>query len=369
MQLFVGFPEWLGGVITQVPDEGVALEDIFTESQMADEIENSGFRVECLPRPNLKRKDLASDYSYVPLKCIRPFALWREMMHGIPKMSCHPTVRHCLTAMATISVTERCGFKGSWPNADFYAKGIFHGPESLWVGDAVRVLPRDGDVHEALVIEEIITRFENLKSRPEGHGKFNISSAFNVSCILSGPTYTILPSKSLSNLAVVVDNEDHPIPECMRGYGPWYYMSEPTQSVDINFYDIIGRVYEPEVIKLWDLITEDTVTDLLSAGHSSISEARTYAAKHDRRIAPDTRWFWAEYRTEAIGTAHFGGIDVGRYDTERDPKLVHNALVVLDPALPATPESESATLADGSDSVEMSGMDGSDVDDGDDEEE
>lgn len=154
-------------------------------------------------------------------------------------------------------------------------------------------------------------------------------------------------------------------------------MSEPThatQSVDTNFYDIIGynivgRVYEPETIKLWDLITEDTATDLLSAGHSSISEARTYAAKHDRCIAPGTRWFWAEYRTEAIGTAHFGGIDVGRYDTERDPKLVHNALVVLDPALPATPESESATSTDGSDSVEMSGMDGSDVDDGDDEEE
>lgn len=206
MQLFVGFPEWLGGVITQVPDEGVALEDIFTESQMADEIENSGFRVECLPRPNLKRKDLASDYSYVPLKCIRPFALWREMMHGIPKMSCHPTVRHCLTAMATISVTERCGFKGSWPNADFYAKGIFHGPEGLWVGDAVRVLPRDGDVHEVQVIEEIITRFEDLKSRPEDHGKINISSASNVSCILSGPTYTILPSKSLSDLAVVAEN-------------------------------------------------------------------------------------------------------------------------------------------------------------------
>ncbi len=221
MQLFVGFPEWLGGVVTQVPDEGVALEDIFKESQMADDIENSGFRVECLSRPNLKRKDLASDYSYVPSKCIRPFALWREMMHGIPKMSCHPTVRHWLTAMAIISVTERCGFKGSRPNADFYAKGIFHGPESLWVGDAVRVLPHDGDVHEALVIEEIITRFENLKSRPEDHGKINISSASNFSCILSGPTYTILPSKSLSNLAVVADNEDHPIPECMRGYGPW----------------------------------------------------------------------------------------------------------------------------------------------------
>lgn len=183
MQLFVGFPEWLGGVVTQVPDEGVALEDIFKESQMADDIENSGFRVECLSRPNLKRKDLASDYSYVPLKCIRPFALWREMMHGIPKMSCHPTVRHWLTAMAIISVTERCGFKGSLPNADFYAKGIFHGPED--------------------------------------HGKINISSASNFSCILSGPTYTILPSKSLSNLAVVADNEDHPIPECMRGYGPW----------------------------------------------------------------------------------------------------------------------------------------------------
>lgn len=143
------------------------------------------------------------------------------MMYGIPKMSCHPTVRHWLTAMAIISVTERCGFKGSRPNADFYAKGIFHGPESLWVGDAVRVLPHDGDVHEALVIEEIITRFENLKSRPEDHGKINISSASNFSCILSGPTYTILPSKSLSNLAVVADNEDHPIPECMRGYGPW----------------------------------------------------------------------------------------------------------------------------------------------------
>lgn len=363
MQLFVGDPDWLGGVITQVPEEDVALGEISRESQAEDEIGSSGFRVECLPNPNMKRKDLARDYSYVPLRCIRPFALWREMVHGIPAMSLHPTVGHCLTAMATISVTERCGFEGSWPNADFYAKGLFNGPESFWVGDAVRILPRDGGyVHEVIVVKEVITRFQDLKTRPEDNGKVNTSSASRVSCILSGPTYTIHPSKSLSNRAVIADNEDHPIPECMRGYGPWYYMSEPTETVDIEFYDVLGRVYEPEAIKLWDPTTKDTATDLLSAGYGSIQEARVQAAELDRRIEPGTKWFWAEYRTEAIGTAHFGGIDVGRYDTERDPKLVRNALIVLDPALSATPEIESTTSTDGSDTVEMSGMDDGDLD-------
>lgn len=369
LQLFK-VPEWLGGVITQVPAEDVALKDILGESQMEDGIESYGFRVECLPHPNLQGKDLVRDYSYVPLRCIRPFALYREMMHGIPEMSCHPTVRHCLTTMASMSVTERCGFKGSWPNADFYAKGLFHGPESLWVGDAVRILPHDGgEVLDVMVVEEIITRFEDLKYRPKDHGKVNISSASKVSCILSGPIYTILLSRSYSGLAVIADNEDHPIPECMRGYGPWYYMSKPDETFDIDFYNVLGRVYEPEAIKLWDPIAKDTAIDLLNAGLGSISKARTYATEHDRRIIPGTRWFWAEYRTEAIGTAHFGGIDVGRYDTERDPTLVRNALVAFDPALSATPEIESATSTDNSDTVQMSGMDGGDSEDGEEEEE
>ena len=128
-QCFTGHPEWLGGIVTQVPipAEPVRLKDITHETPKKHNVNSSGFRVECYPSPNDKNKSFSKQYSYVPLHQIRPMMLCDDTLKGIATEDWHPTIQNVMTAMGTVSCVSRYKVKGIWPNFGMFCEAIYLG--------------------------------------------------------------------------------------------------------------------------------------------------------------------------------------------------------------------------------------------------
>ena len=312
---FTGYPQWMGGVITQAPvsEQPISFEDIEREPAKEHAVTSSGFRVEMYPGPNARNKSLSNRYSHVPMHHIRPLAFWMEYMAGIPNEDWHPTIKNCLEAMGTLSTIKRYRLRGERPGAKLYAKGCFLGAEALFAGDIVRVsLDRERMVSEFLEIHDVVTRVENVESSESEllfeEKKQRTYVEFN------GSAFTLDPNRSATQIPI--DPIDiHPV---MRDYGPWFYVGFSLDTVTLDHSQILGRLFEKQAMELWSPRYRSTLMDMGSKG---VLEAREYATNRDSRVKHAEDLYVTDSRADALNLRTFNGIEVGAPDPELDPML------------------------------------------------
>ena len=322
----LGHPQWLAGVITQVPAEEVLIKDLLEETTKRHAVNVSGFRVECLPDPNGSAKGLSKQYSYVPMHHIRPMCFWKEALNGVPDKQWHPSIPHALSVTATLSMVERYRAEGTWPNCNIHCKGIFIGAEALFVGDAIRLLFQSHtSVTGVLRIRDIVVRFEELSVANDGNVYGGTARYIHV--YLLGEGYTLDVQSSYKGMEVNLDKVPGFLPPGMRGYNRWYHMCEPGKRLEVTYDCVLGRCFEAEAMRSWLALPEED----LNAGLSGILAAREFSAKSDMRIVGSgKRWYWGNYRADSLDVETFNGFEVGQYNTDRDPKTWRSNLKVLD---------------------------------------
>ncbi|EEH47803.1 uncharacterized protein PADG_03887 [Paracoccidioides brasiliensis Pb18] len=332
---FLGIPEWRAGTVTQTAMEAPILEDVITETKKKLAVNMSGFRVETFPDPNSTDKSLSSQYKYVPLSCIRPLNYWQIFLQGIPPGDYHPSIQNALTIMSSFSVLDKYHFKGKWPDATVYCKGIFIGSELLIKGDGVRLMPRSetpsagpyNQVTDVLVIESIHVKLRNCDA--------NMSSPLlceSTAVRLVGKTYTLSPKnahrepQSIDPPKPLTEEEVIDSFECvgMRGYGTWYRMHPKRHSIQISLDHVVGRCYESELMAL--------MFDDLSLGLDleGVKYGREYGRSTDQRLSPGKKWFCGDSRVEALALETLNQHEVGIYDDARDVKMFRSNLRIID---------------------------------------
>lgn len=322
----LGHPQWLAGVITQVPAEGVLITDLLQETMKQHAVNVSGFRVECLPDPNGSAKGLSKQYSYVPMHHIRPMCFWKEALKGIPDKKWHPSISHALSVTANISTIERYRAEGTWPNCNIHSKGIFIGAEALFIGDAARIMCQSGTrVSGVLRIRDILVSFEKLTVANDGN--VSSSTAHSIHVYLLGEGYTLDQQSSYKSMEVDLDKVPGSLPPGMRGYNKWYHMCAPGKGLKVTYDCVLGRSFEAEAMRSWFNLPKEN----LDLGLSGTLKAREYSARSDMRIAGSgKRWYWGNYRADSLDIETFNGFEVGQYNTNRDPKMWRSNLKVLD---------------------------------------
>ncbi|KAL4989509.1 ABC transporter transmembrane region 2-domain-containing protein [Aspergillus falconensis] len=327
-------PQWRAGVVGQLPTEETVLRDLVERTEKKWDLNYSGFRIETLPDPNGSDKSYSLHYSYVALKCVKPFNAFELFLQGTPREKLHPSIEHAMTIMSSFSLLDKYRFKGTWPNASIYCRGIFIGAELLTVGDAVRLKPRGYRVEDSnqkpavvdvMVINEIrlelIACDEDLKSK-------QLAEKYQVR--ISGKLYTTdmeraqisnngQPARPLS-LQEVIDVFNT---LGMGGYGEWYKLHSGA-TVDISQDMILGRCYEPDAMKL----LFNTIS--LEYDLPGVLRARKYSRNVDERIPEGKTWFWGDFRTQTLGIDSLNGEDVGHYSETRDVKMWRANLRIVD---------------------------------------
>lgn len=322
-----GYPEWMGGVVTQVPiaEQPVRLEDVAGETQKQYAVNSSGFRVECFPDPNSEDKDLSKLYTYVPMHHIRPLAFWKEILAGIPEQKWHPTIKNCFTAMATFSLIERYRFKGTWPNANIYGKGCFLGAEAIFVGDTVRLVPKGkGIVTDILHVTDIALKLIDI--HPDHPDHLAGHSASHVELVFHGHAFTRDITRSQAQELADLGPEPHAITSLMHAHGPWYHLARPGDLLSLDHSAILSRLYDLPAIRQW--LPHDSP---LSAGRLGLLVTKRLAPQLDARLRQTGAPIYvADSRAEALNLATFNGVNVGPHDRERDPKAWRHVLTILD---------------------------------------
>lgn len=270
-ETFHGSPGWMGGVVTQVPIPA-AYPGLGADRHS---LKYSGYRVECFSDVNEQDKSRSATYDYVPVQQIRPLGLWQEVMHGVPEDRWHPTIFHCLSAMATFSPIERYWFKGVWPDLNIHSKGCYLGAESIFVGDAVRILPDDkaSPITDVLYVTDIVMMFRGLCRETDAMNIWEAAQGFGVE--FHGYSYTLDVERSERRLLAEPQNP------AMSGYGPWYHSHEPNQLRGADFSFVNGRLCEAGVLQRW---FPHSSTPFMERGHNGIIEGYNYATSHDNRV-------------------------------------------------------------------------------------
>ncbi|TKA59220.1 hypothetical protein B0A49_11907 [Cryomyces minteri] len=326
---FGGFPEWEAGVIGEVPQEELRLDDLITETEKETNVSMSGIRVEPYPNPNLAststkdNKFWSKRHKYVPMHHVRPFIFWQEYLRGIPEQEWHPTIKHVLTAMATLALTDRVRFQGTWPSARVFCKGMYLGSEYIVVGDVVRLMPTtiDPTVTDIMRIHSIKLKLLELDISTDDEG--NSLRSPPLVCHISGEGYTLDPAKTMTKLPI--DPDLGLLPREFYGYGDWYPVGPPKSLRQVPFSHILGRCYEPDAMQLWfsTPISPDNRADLLSLGAAGTIAAREYARCHDKRIKDGAihRWNFSETRIDALDLERHVNLEVGRMGLHGDKRL------------------------------------------------
>lgn len=339
-------PEWRVGVITQIPTEQVSDQDLVTDDEKQKGVNESGFRIQLLSKPNDSNKSFSKQLKYLPLHCIRPFYLWQACLKGLPQEQWHPTMEHALTIASSFCVVERFRFRGVWPNATVFARGVYLGPELILVGDAVRLTPRPreqrtNNVTDVMVLTAIRLRFVNLDMEDDDMAPELPGLPYQTCLHFSGRVFTLDPSRSFDGVGKVpIDPESDILPPGLAAYGQWYHYSDPEQAsarTELPYTRVLGRCVEGTAIAAWFKATSDKPLSSFQAvnskavvanpggnleltrGLQDIIDARIYSQKNDRRIKSQEgkSWFWADTRVEQLDLHEVNQLDVGAKNKER----------------------------------------------------
>ncbi|PYI05039.1 hypothetical protein BO78DRAFT_408605 [Aspergillus sclerotiicarbonarius CBS 121057] len=265
---------------------------------------------------------------------IKPFGAFEHFLQNIPREGLHPSIEYAMTIMSSFSLLDKYYFKGTWPDASIYCRGIFLGAELLVVGDAVRLKPAGYNEHthetrhvtDVMVIEEIRLELkqcdDELKSKQLAEkyqvrirGKVYTTSHRRVYLANSNlqPTNPLNPDEVVDAFHIVG----------MNGYGDWYHV-HPGATVDVSQDMILGRLYEPDALQL--------MFGSLSLGYDlhGVVSGREYSRQADERILEGRTWFWGDFRTQMLAIDSLNGEDVGHYSDARNVKMWQANLRVLD---------------------------------------
>ena len=338
---FVGDPLWEAGVVSQVPEEDVQLQDILGETEKQYNVTYSGFRVEPLPDPLRKNKRLSKQYKYIAAHHLRPFVFWSELLSAIPPAEWHSTIDHAITIQSSISLFGKHRFKGVWPTADLHCHGMYIGSELICIGDAVRLTPstratNSNVVTDVLHITTIKLHMTNLDKA--GSDDADDGHPYNSTIQVFGKAYTVDPSRSWSAAPLTAQEMSQTLPQSMTTYQGWHPLHNPQLFFQIGFSRILSRLYEEEAMGLWFpaaaapeeadhnslFINGDGPSatslqaDHLSQGLPGLSRGRELSKARDTRMLPDKSFLWTSSRGETLDIATMNGISLSKYDVERD---------------------------------------------------
>ena len=340
---WTGLPIWEAGVVTETSEEPATIKDLVMEVDKSFQVAYSGFRVEPMPEIGSDDKSWSKRSTYVPLHQIRPFCFWREFLRGTERADYHPTVWHAMGAAASFSVYNKYHFKGTFPSATVFCKGLYIGSELMLVGDVVRLTtPEQSDITEILYVTSIKLKLLDIGSPESAFGPDAQSSAPPwYTCIhVSGVAFTTDPTKACSTEKHAIDAKTSLLPEGLDGYGRWYYVHAPEQRMEVPFQRVLGRCFEDEAMMLWfpskmnsrsptpvklfsainsgkgkgkARMTDQEPEADLSLGLQGTLKARTYASANDPRVVREEgkTWFWGDSRVQQLGLSHVKNVDVG----------------------------------------------------------
>ncbi|KAL8697244.1 MAG: hypothetical protein Q9224_002409, partial [Gallowayella concinna] len=308
-----GSPQWLAGVVTQVPSSAGDTVSLYPPSQVSIPANGShepdplslsvtGYRIEPLPSINDSDKNLSKQHSYVPLYLIRPFCFWKSLLQGIPESEWHVSIHNAIIASATVSLIDRQHFTGHWPDASINSRGLYVGAECYWIGDTVRLLTEPPSPATIVMkIQKIITTFHNLIPEPANPNIVTGNKCDQITITIQGPVYSTLnPTPSL--------DDNNPVPtkllsNPMRTFNntQWYPINNnPNDEIHTaSFSTIHSRLYESSALtSYFPALPPPTLLHLDSKGEPII-HARSIAAATDERIVGGEdeergkKWFWA----------------------------------------------------------------------------
>ncbi|CRG90341.1 Cryptic loci regulator 2 [Talaromyces islandicus] len=331
---FMNIPKWRAGTIGQAPDKDpVVLADLIQPTSKEWAVNYSGFRVETFPDPNSDEKSSSLQYAYIHIHLIRPFYSWPIWLMNVPEKDWHSSIKYAMTVMSSFSLVDKYHFSGEWPDASVDCRGMFLGPEMIIAGDAVRLKPAgaslDTDlpsVTDVMVIDRI--QFKLISCIDDAQSPL-LAEKHQVR--VRGKVYTLSPVRAYHELG-----EYGPPPlsrhevinafqqTSMTEYGPWYRAHKIGTLVEVSQDMIIGRCYEPSAM---ELVFGKTALNFDLAG---MLASRDWARRADNRLHDDQHWFWADYRTQALGIDTLNGEDVGRYSDARNCKMWKAVLNILD---------------------------------------
>lgn len=344
--------KWEAGVVTQMPIDSVTEEDLKSvPPHKRQNVAYTGFRVEPIPEPSNDDKPYTQQHKYVPLHAIRPFSFWKECIGGLQEHKWHPTIKHALTVASSFCLLGRYSFKGLWPEATLFARGVYLGAELIMVGDTVRLAPREPKrpVTDILVVSSIRLRFVNLEQSDYDDGH-----SYTMCLHICGKTFSLDPKKGSDGIGrTPAIPGEHSLPSTFGKYGNWFHVdsaSNERAKLEVPYFRVLGRCFDEPAVKAWfptpstpppssfqAVNTPANKPKLfdISQGFDAIHEARQYSREHDSRIekAAGKNWHWAETRIEQLDLHEVNGAFVGDKDETRSKKQFNawkQALKVLD---------------------------------------
>lgn len=350
-QAWVRYPKWEAGVITQMPEEPIGLEDLTLQKGKEYGINYSGYRIEPLPEPGAEEKPLSKQYTFVPLHQMRPFVFYKEFLRGVDSSEWQPSVRNAKMMMASFCLVDKFHFKGTWPSATLFCRGIYIGSELLLVGDVVRVMPNsisDPVVTDVMKITAIKLKFVNLKSPEEFYEDDDNTQVCNMCIHVSGQSFTCDPVRAWGMGKVAIDPDSDVLPAGLARYDHWYHSLNPSKHLEIPFSHIVGRCFEDEAMIQWFPPSKAPPPTAFTAvnkapskskqrgddyriadinkGLAGLCEAREYSSTHDPRILAEGKsWHWGESRASQLDLYEINGAEVGPM-AERDTAACRRAI-------------------------------------------
>lgn len=284
--------QWQAGVVTQAPDCPLDMAELTAPS---DDHENqgttmTGFRVEPMPEVGSHDKYWSKRSTFVPLHDIRPFQLFREILGDHLVTDYHPTILHAMTVSSSFALFQSYHFRGVWPSATVFCRGIHLGSEMIVVGDVVRLLPNDNAtqlVEDVMLITSIKLKFVKLVPSQEKDQQYEV-------CLhVAGHAYTTDATRAYGMGKVPAQ-----LDLGLEGYGDLYELHDPSKRWEVPYTRVMNRCHEARAMAHY--LDDQDALHTLSAGLVGAREARQYSREHDKRILPGKHWYWAETRVDQL---------------------------------------------------------------------
>jgi hypothetical protein len=328
---WVGSPLWEAGLVGQTPTEPITIEDIYEDGDRESNVTYFGVRVEPLPSVNDTNKSLSKRHVYVALRQIRPFVLWKQLLHQVPTEKWHPTVSNALTVTSNLSLLGKYRFRGSWPTAHIYCQGIYVGYELLIVGDTVRLRPKETTDQKTctdiMVIKSIRLKWSNLDRT--SNNDWDDEQPYASEVWIYGTAYTSDSSRTNKEW---FSEENAQAPRASGDYTEWYPLHPVSKELAVPFDRILGRLFEFDETVVWLNSSKANHSSILDAGREAILEGRKYSQQHDQRIVakPGVSWYWGDSRSQALDLHTINNVDVAKHDQKRDAREYRRKIKVLE---------------------------------------
>jgi hypothetical protein len=315
---WIGLPVWEAAVVTQSDKKAMTV-GLLDPNMSAETDRVDGFRVEPMSEVGNPNKAWSTRYIHVSHFHMRQFSHWQELLGGTDPnnlRNCHPTIRHALTVMSSLSLVERYHFSSNGNEARVWCKGIYIGAEFIVKNDVVRFtspILNNSIGKEVVLIKHIYVSY-NLDREPAP-----------VSIHVEGLAYTTDPQHASGEYQRPIPAESLPS-STMRDYGLWYQMAGGAQ-IRVPYTNLFTRLTEG--VYGVSIIGKPTLTKVARGGgarHLGMNEhivditfgfegarlAREYSQQYDARLKRSGKaWYIAEDRVDQLDLHLINGQDVG----------------------------------------------------------